>query len=114
MRCEVQRGTISAMSAFTPGETAYLQSQTMGRLATIGADGRPHIIPLTYVFNAELETIDLGGVDFAAGKKWRDAKGNAKVTFLVDDFAPGGAHAVEIRGDAELHEEGGSGINPRF
>jgi pyridoxamine 5'-phosphate oxidase family protein len=99
---------------FTEAEIAYLQGQTMGRLATVGRDGRPHIVPLTYVYNPDEDTIDLGGIDFASGKKWRDAQGNPKVTFLVDDFAPSEAHAVEIRGDAELHEEGGDRINPRF
>jgi pyridoxamine 5'-phosphate oxidase family protein len=102
------------VSAFTEAEIAYLQGQTMGRLATVGPDGRPHIIPLTYVYNPDEDTIDLGGIDFAAGKKWRDARANPKITFLVDDFAPTEAHAVEIRGDAELHDHGGSGINPRF
>jgi PPOX class F420-dependent enzyme/OxyR family protein len=102
------------MSAFTPAETDYLQGQSMGRLATIGPDGRPHIVPLTYVFNRDEDTIDLGGIDFANGKKWRDAKGNPNITFLVDDFSPTEAHAVEIRGDAEIHERGGSAINPRF
>jgi pyridoxamine 5'-phosphate oxidase family protein len=102
------------MSVFSPAEIEYLQGQTMGRLATVGGDGRPHIVPLTYVYNADEDTIDLGGVDFASGKKWRDACGNPKVTFLVDDFAPSAAHAVEVRGDAEIHEQGGSTINPRF
>jgi pyridoxamine 5'-phosphate oxidase family protein len=104
----------SAMSVFTDGELEYLRTQTMGRLATIGRDGRPHIVPLTYAYNEAEDTIDLGGIDFASGKKWRDAKGNPNVTFLIDDFSPEGAHAVEIRGDAELHEQGGSQINPRF
>ena len=27
----------------------------------------------------------MGGVDFAAGKKWRDARENPKVAFLVDE-----------------------------
>src|SRR4051812_46027893 len=102
------------MSAFTDAEIAYLTRTTLGRLATVGRDGRPHIIPLTYVFNPDEDAIDLGGIDFANGKKWRDATANPKVTFLVDDADPTGARAVEIRGDAELHETGGSAINPRF
>jgi len=86
----------------------------MGRLATIGRDGQPHIAPVTYVYNAAEDTIDIGGIDFANTKKWRDAKRNSKVTFIVDDFSPTAAHAVEVRGEAEAHESGGSGINPRF
>jgi PPOX class F420-dependent enzyme/OxyR family protein len=102
------------MSAFTPGEIEYLTTQTMGRLATVGPDGRPHIVPLTYVYNPDEDSIDLGGIDFANSKKWRDAVANPLVTFLVDDFSPTDAHAVEIRGDAEIHETGGSTINPRI
>jgi pyridoxamine 5'-phosphate oxidase family protein len=102
------------MSAFTPGEIDYLTTQTMGRLATVGRDGQPHITPLTYVYNPDEDAIDLGGIDFANTKKWRDARANPRVTFLVDDFSPSEAHAIEIRGDAELHETGGSTINPRI
>ena len=102
------------MSIFTPEEIEYLESQTMGRLATVGRDGQPHVVPLTYHYNREEETIDLGGIDFANTKKWRDAKHHPKVTFLVDDASRTGAHAVEIRGRAELHETGGRAINPRF
>lgn len=102
------------MSAFTDDEIAYLRRQTMGRLATIGRDGQPHVIPLTYHFNAEQDAIDIGGIAFAAGKKWRDVQHNPKVTFLVDDASPEGARAVEIRGLAEPHPTGGEQINPRF
>ena len=102
------------MSVFTDGEREYLQRTTMGRLATVGRDGRPHVVPLTYHYNAEEDAIDIGGIDFARTKKWRDVQHNQRVTFLVDDASPQGAHAVEIRGEAELHETGGEAINPRF
>jgi pyridoxamine 5'-phosphate oxidase family protein len=102
------------MSVFTAAEIDYLQRQTMGRLATIGADGRPHLIPLTFQLNTAEDAIDIGGIDFANGKKWRDVQQNPKVAFLVDDASPAGAHAVEIRGEAEMHLTGGESINPRF
>ena len=101
------------MSVFSAAEIAYLQSNTMGRLATIGSDGRPHLVPLTYRFNADEDAIDIGGVDFPNTKKWRDMLQNSHVAFLVD-ASPGGAHAIEIRGDAEPHSSGGELINPRF
>jgi pyridoxamine 5'-phosphate oxidase family protein len=88
----------TGMSVFSEAEVAYLQSKTMGRLATIGVDGRPHLVPLTYCFNAAEDTIDIGGVDFGNTKKWRDMVHNPHVAFLVDDASPGGAHAIEIRG----------------
>ena len=56
------------MSAFSEAEIAYLQSNTMGRLATIGPDGMPHLVPLTYRFNADEDAIDIGGVDFGISR----------------------------------------------
>jgi pyridoxamine 5'-phosphate oxidase family protein len=102
------------VSVFRDAELAYLQSQGMGRLATIGPDGRPHLAPVTYSFNVAEDALDVGGIDFGNTKKWRDVQHNQRVAFLVDDFSPQGAHAVEIRGDAEPHPTGGEAINPRF
>lgn len=102
------------MSVFSTAELGYLQRMTMGRLATVGPDGRPHLVPMTYHYNDDEDAIDLGGVDFANTKKWRDVQRNPNVTLLVDDASPDGAHAIEIRGDAEVHHSGGEAINPRF
>jgi pyridoxamine 5'-phosphate oxidase family protein len=104
------------MSAFTPPEIQYLTGQGLARLATVGPDGQPHVVPVTFVFNAELDTIDVGGVDFGATKKWRDARRNPLVTFLLDDVLPDPrrARALEVRGRAEALSTGGSRINPRF
>jgi PPOX class F420-dependent enzyme/OxyR family protein len=102
------------MSVFTAAEAEYLQRMTMCRLATVGANGQPHVIPVTFHYNPAEDAIDIGGVDFAAGKKWRDLQRNHRVTVLVDDANPQGARAVEIRGEAELHESGDDEVNPRF
>jgi pyridoxamine 5'-phosphate oxidase family protein len=104
------------MSAFTPPEIQYLTSQGLARLATVGPDGQPHVVPVTFAVNAEEDTIDVGGVNFGATKKWRDARRNPLVTFLLDDVLPNPrrARALEVRGRAEAHETGGSRINPRF
>jgi pyridoxamine 5'-phosphate oxidase family protein len=104
------------MSAFTPPEIAYLTGRGLARLATVGPDGQPHVVPVTFAFNAAEDTIDVGGVDFGNTKKWRDARQNPLVTFLLDDVLPNPrrARALEVRGRAEAHETGGSRINPRF
>ena len=104
------------MSAFTPPEIEYLTSQGLARLATVGPDGQPHVVPVTYAFNAKEDTIDVGGVDFGATKKWRDAQANPRVTFLLDDVLrnPRRARAIEVRGRAEALATGGGTINPRF
>ncbi len=104
------------MSTFTQEEIEYVRGQTLGRLATVGSDGQPHIAPVTFHHNDEEDAIDVGGVAFGSTKKWRDAKQHRKVTLLVDDVLsnPRRARALEIRGDAEAHETGGETINPRF
>ena len=68
------------MSVFTEAEIEYLNSQRLGRMATVGADGQPHIIPVTFVYNAAEDAVDIGGLRFGAGKKWRDAQQNPRVT----------------------------------
>jgi len=102
------------MSEFTRSEIEYLRGQRLGRLATVGADGQPHVIPVTYVYNDDEDTIDIGGIAFGSGKKWRDVQANPRVAFLVDESTGTSARAVEIRGTAEAHETGGEEINPRF
>jgi PPOX class F420-dependent enzyme/OxyR family protein len=104
------------MSAFTPAELAYLREHTLARIATVGRDGQPHVTPVTFHYNADRDTIDVGGISWGGTKKWRDAHGNPKVTVLVDDVLqnPRRARAIEIRGTAELHDSGGETMNPRF
>jgi pyridoxamine 5'-phosphate oxidase family protein len=106
------------VSAFSEEEIEYMRGQMLARLATIGPDGQPHVIPVTFWFNEDEDAIDIGGIAFGEGKKWRDAKQNPKVTFLLDDTFGSGkdrqARALEVRGEAELHETGGNEINPRF
>ena len=76
------------MSPFTDAEIAYMGRITLARLATIGTDGRPHVIPLTYHYNPDEDAIDIGGIDFAAGKKWRDANGNERETRTAEADVP--------------------------
>ena len=104
------------MSAFTESEIEFLTTQTLARLATVGSDGQPHVVPVTFVFNPGEDAIDVGGVNFGETKKWRDARANPRVTFLLDDVRPNPfrARAVEVRGRAEAFQAGGGTINPRF
>ena len=104
------------MSVFTEAELAYLREERLGRVATTGPDGQPHVTPVTFHFNEEEDAVDIGGIFFGGTKKWRDALRNPRVTLLMDDVIgpPRRARALEIRGVAELHETGGDGINPRF
>jgi pyridoxamine 5'-phosphate oxidase family protein len=105
------------MNVFTPAEIAYLQDQLLGRLATVGPDGQPHAVPVSFRYDAELDTIDIGGHDFARRKKYRDVQRNPRVAFLVDDMVsvdPWRPRGIEVRGEAETLSSGGETLGPGF
>ena len=102
---------------FTDEEIEYLNSQILGRLATVGPDGQPHAVPVSFRYNAQLDTIDIGGHVFSRHKKYRDVQRNPKVAFLVDDLAsvdPWQPKGIEIRGEAEILASGGEALGPGF
>lgn len=49
------------MSVFTDVERAYLDGQRLRRLATVGADRMPHVVPTRFRYNPQHDTIDIGG-----------------------------------------------------
>ena len=105
-------------SSLTAAEITYLQSQRMARIATVGSNGQPHVVPVAFRYNTETETIDIGGHNgFAKRKKWRDVKSNPKVAVVIDDIVsvnPWKVRGIEIRGEAEMLMTGGQSIVPGF
>ena len=105
------------MSVFTKDEREYLSGFRLGRLATVGLDGTPHVVPTGFRYNSDNDTIDIGGHHFAKRKKYRDVVRNAKVAFVVDDLAsvnPWRVRGMEIRGEAEVLDTGGTELGPGF
>lgn len=103
------------MSNFTPAEIEYLQSQRLGRLATIDASGELHVVPVGFRYNPEYDTIDIGGHNIVPSKKYRDALRYGRVAFVVDDvLPPWQPRLVEVRGRVQAVSEGGQAINPQF
>jgi pyridoxamine 5'-phosphate oxidase family protein len=106
------------MSGFTDAEREYLLGDVrLGRLATVGADGTPHVVPTSFRFNPETDTIDVGGHDFGTRKKYRDVLRSPKAAFVVDDivsFNPWRVRGIEVRGDVEVLETGGNTLGPGF
>jgi hypothetical protein len=49
------------MTALSDSELTYLQGESLGRVATVGSDGTPHVAPVGWGFNPEFDTIDVGG-----------------------------------------------------
>jgi pyridoxamine 5'-phosphate oxidase family protein len=98
------------VSPFTQKEIEYLRGQPLGRLATVGPDGSPHIVPVGFRLDPEAETIQIGGHGLSSSKKWRDLHTNPQTAIAVDDLAsvdPWTPRGIEVRGRAELHDTGG-------
>jgi pyridoxamine 5'-phosphate oxidase family protein len=103
------------MSSFTPKEIEYLAEQRLGRLATVNAAGEPHVMPVGFRYNAELDTIDIGGHNMAKSKKFRDVSATERAAFVVDDvLPPWRPRGIEVRGEAEVHTEGGRQVVEDF
>ena len=104
-------------SVFTPAEIEYLQTVRLGRVATVGANGMPHVVPVTFRYNPDTDTIDIGGgYGFATRKKWRDVHKNPVASIVVDDRMPdrAGVRGIEVRGNVEIFMTGGETIVPSF
>lgn len=91
--------------SFTEAEHRYLDSQVIGRLATLAPDGTVQNNPVSFRCNSELGTIDIGGYHMGATKKFRNIDGgNVQVAFVVDELLSverQEARGIEIRGRAE-------------
>jgi pyridoxamine 5'-phosphate oxidase family protein len=105
------------MPKLTEAQIAYLQSQLLGRIATAGADGRPHVVPVGVRYNSELGTIDVGGHHVVTTKKYRDVQANPWAAIVIDDLLstdPWTPRMLEIRGRAEAISNGGADLGPGF
>src|SRR5919202_1222730 len=105
------------MTDLTPAQIEYVGGQRLGRLATAGADHKPHVVPTSFRYNAELGTVDVGGHRVAATKKYRDVQANPWAAIVVDDLAsvdPWRPRMLEIRGRAEAVPSGGARLGPGF
>ena len=93
------------MSAFSDAELAYLNGgRRLGRVATVGRDGTPHVVPVGYSYNPEHDSIEVRGHDFARTKKFRDVLRSGRAAIVVDDLEstdPWRPRGIEIRGRGE-------------
>lgn len=98
------------MSAFSETELAYLLgTRRLGRVATVGKDGTPHVVPVGWSYNTEHDSIDVGGRTFERTKKYRDVKRSGRAAIVIDDLAtrdPWRPRGIEIRGHAEATGSG--------
>jgi pyridoxamine 5'-phosphate oxidase family protein len=76
----------------------------LARIATVGADGTPHVVPVAWIYNAVRDTIDIGGHELADTKKFRDVGRTGRAAIVIDDLAstdPWHPRGIEIRGRGE-------------
>ena len=85
------------MLNWTPAEEAFLRSQRIGRLATVGPNGWPHAMPVMYTVGEDCSfEFDADGV------KLRNLLAEPRVAFVVDAIQP--KRGIAIQGRA--HEVG--------
>lgn len=96
------------MSAFSEDELSCLAGERcLARIATVGVDGTPHVVPVGWSFNAELDAVEVGGHDLALTKKFRDVQRHGRAAIVIDDLAstnPWRPRGIEIRGAADAIE----------
>lgn len=103
------------MSKFTEAELEYLKTQRLGRLATVNKKGEPQVAPVSFRYNPELDTIDIGGYDNGNTQKFRNIARNGLASIVIDDvLPPWKPRMLEIRGRAEALPEGGQSVSPNF
>ena len=80
---------------FTPAELDFLRSQRIGRLATVGPSGWPHVVPVMYSVD------DGGSLEFDAdGVKLRNLTAEPRAAIVVDAMGP--RRGLAIQGRVEL------------
>jgi len=103
------------VSAFTELEIEYMAGQKLGRIATVGADGQPHVVPTSFRYNAEHDAIDVGGMRMSQTKKTRDVARTGRASIVIDDvLPPWQPRMIEVRGTAEVLPSGGKAFGDNF
>src|SRR5258708_38869177 len=79
----------------SPAELEFLGSQRIGRFATVGQSGWPHVAPVMYAVDDE------GALEFDVdGVKLRNITAEPRAAMVVDAMGP--RRGVSIQGSVEL------------
>jgi pyridoxamine 5'-phosphate oxidase family protein len=91
------------MKIFSDAELAYLHGERrLARIATVGINGTPHVTPVGWSLTDEDQVIEVGGIDLAATKKFRDITRTHRAAIVIDDvLPPWQPRGIEVRGRAE-------------
>ncbi len=80
---------------FTEPELEFLRSQRIGRLATVGPSGWPHVVPVMFAFD------ESGLFEFDAdGVKLRNLQFEPRAAIVIDSMGP--KRGVAVQGRVEV------------
>ncbi|MDQ2923408.1 MAG: pyridoxamine 5'-phosphate oxidase family protein [Candidatus Dormibacteraeota bacterium] len=79
----------------SPAELEFLRSQRIGRFATVGPSGWPHVAPVMYAVDDE------GALEFDVdGVKLRNLRAESRAAMVVDAMGP--KRGVALQGQVRL------------
>ncbi len=80
---------------WSEAERSFLESQRIGRLATAGPSGWPHVMPVMYSLLPD------GSLEFDAdGVKLRNLQFSGRAALVVDGMGP--RRGISVQGSVEL------------
>jgi pyridoxamine 5'-phosphate oxidase family protein len=71
----------------TTDDLTYLQSQHLGRLATVDGAGAPQNNPVGFAVDQATGQMLMGGMAMGESRKFRNVQGNTTVALVVDNLA---------------------------
>ena len=91
--------------SFTDEEVAYLRSQPLARLASLGPEAQPDVVPLAFEFDGTRFWVGGPGESVRRTRKIRNVEaGHDRVALVVDDLVslePFVARGIRIYGRAD-------------
>lgn len=105
-------------TSFSDEEIAYLRSQPLARLATLGPDDQPDVVPVSFELDGSSLWVGGTGTAFLGTRKARNVQaGRRQVALVVDDlvsFDPFVARGIRVYGHAEAPVERVGMLGPGF
>lgn len=91
--------------SFTEQEVAYLRSQPLARVATVGADEQPDVVPLSFEFDGTFFWVGGSGQTVVDTRKFRNIHaGHHQIALVIDDLVslqPFIARGIRVYGHAD-------------
>ncbi len=91
----------------TPAQEGFLRVARVARMATVGPDGSPHVVPVCPLLDRGMVYVATG----AASRKVANLQANPRVALVFDDYVEDWGHlrGLMVQGRARLIRRG-----PRF